>query len=83
MSIDKFRHKSDCAIKRESGLQGPVATLYDSEWEKVWTFPDSFTDEQIMAALAFANHAYKVGIDIGSERKAQQIRSALGVTAAV
>ncbi|WP_270792906.1 MULTISPECIES: hypothetical protein [unclassified Aeromonas] len=82
MGIEKYRHEEDCRIERAENIVGPVAELYDSEGDKVWTFPDSFTDEQIMAALAFANHAFKVGISIGRDRKAEEIRRALGVSAA-
>ena len=62
MRVEKYRHEEDCRVERAEKIGGPVAELYDSEGDKVWTFPDSFTDEQIMASLAFANHAFKVGI---------------------
>jgi len=81
MGIEKYRHEEDCSVERAENIEGPVAELYDSEGDKVWTFPGSITDEQIMAALAFANHAFKVGISIGSDRKAEEIRRALGVSA--
>lgn len=81
MGIEKYRHEEDCRIERTENIVGPVAELYDSEGDKVWTFPDSFTDEQIMAALAFANHSFKVGVSIGNDRKAEEIRRALGVSA--
>lgn len=76
----KFRHEEDCRVERTENITGPVADLYDCEGDKVWTFPDSFTDEQIMAALAFANHAYKLGVGIGANRKAEEIRSVLGIS---
>lgn len=82
MGLDKYRYEEDCRVERTENIAGPVAELYDSEGDKVWTFLDSFTDEQIMAALAFANHAFKVGISIGTERKAEEIRRVLGVSAA-
>ncbi|EGI7654928.1 hypothetical protein T6R82_003476 [Salmonella enterica subsp. enterica serovar Montevideo] len=82
MSVDMYRYEEECSVERTENIVGPVAELYDCDGDKVWTFPDSFTDEQIMAALAFANHAYKVGISIGSDRKAEEIRRALGVSAA-
>jgi hypothetical protein len=82
MSFDKYRHKEDCHVERAEKKGCPVAELYDCEGEKVWDFPGSFTDEQIMVALAFANHTFKAGINIGVERKAEEIRRVLGVTAA-
>lgn len=82
MSTDMFRYQADCHIERTDNMKGPVAELHDCEGDKVWTFPASFTDEQIMAALAFANYTYRVGISVGSERKAEEIRSVLGVTVA-
>lgn len=82
MRVEKYRHEEDCRVERAEKIGEPVAELYDSEGDKVWTFPDSFTDEQIMASLAFANHAFKVGISIGIDRKAEEIRRVLGVFAA-
>lgn len=81
MSVDKYRHEVDCSVERTESIEGAVAELYDSDGDKVWTFPASFTDGQIMAALAFANHTYKRGISVGVERKAAEIRSVLGVPA--
>lgn len=81
--MGKYRYKEDCRVERTENVTGQVAELYDSEGDKVWTFPAAFTDEQIMVALEFANHAYKFGIGIGAERKAEEIRRVLGVAAAV
>lgn len=82
MSVDMYRYEEECSVERTENIVGrPVAELYDCDGDKVWTFPDSFTDEQIMAALAFANHTYRVGINVGVERKAEEIRSVLGVKA--
>jgi hypothetical protein len=77
MSVEKYRYKEDCHVERTENNTGQVAELYDSEGDMVWSFPANFTDEQIMDALEFANHAYKFGVGIGYERKAEEIRRIL------
>lgn len=79
MKSEKCHHEDDCWIERTENISGPVAILYEGDGDKVWEFPDSFTDEQIMAALAFANHTFNFGVGIGSHRKAREIRSALEI----
>jgi hypothetical protein len=35
--------------------------LIDEEGVNLFNFPDSFTDEQIKVAVAFANQSYRLG----------------------
>ncbi|MFM5431414.1 hypothetical protein ACET9P_11035 [Aeromonas veronii] len=79
MGIEKYLGDEDFSIERTENIAGSVAALYDSEGDKVWEFPDSFTDEHIEVAVAFANHAFGFGVSIGSDRKAEEIRRALRI----
>lgn len=74
----KLLWPQDAYIERSDNL-GRVAVLWDSEGDRCWSFPIEWSDEQIMAALAFANHAYSAGVKFGSAQKSSEIRKALGV----
>lgn len=76
---DKYCYKEDCHIERGERMGEPVARLFDEEGDQKWTFPGDFTDEHIHDAIEFANKAYALGVEIGKERKAAEMRAVLGV----
>lgn len=59
------------------GQKRPV--LCDKKDHEIWTFPVGWTQEQIMVALEFANHAYDKGVKVGMKRKQEEIKKVLGV----
>lgn len=59
------------------GQKRPV--LCDKKDNEIWTFPSGWSNEQIMVALEFANHAYDKGVNEGMRRKQEQIKKVLGV----
>ncbi len=59
------------------GQKRPV--LCDNKDHEVWTFPSGWSNEQIMTALEFANHAYGKGVKEGMRRKQEEIKKVLGV----
>jgi hypothetical protein len=51
-----------------------IAQLRDNDGSIYFYFPEDWTDDQIMKALAFANKAYEVGVRAGKREKARQMR---------
>ena len=69
-----FVHKDDAFIQEESNTK----VLRDNEeGTRLYTFPISWTDEQIFIALEFANLTYSKGILYGKKLKAEEIRSVI------
>jgi hypothetical protein len=64
-------------LGRTTGAWASFATLTDEEGNELWQFPATWSDEQILAALEFANSAYRRGIEYGQRIKAEQVRRAL------
>jgi len=58
----------------------PMARLVDEEGVSLFSFPDSFTDEQIKLAVAFINQSYRLGKSHGADDKAREIRASLGLS---
>ncbi len=58
----------------------PMVRLTDEEGGNLFNFPDSFTDEQIKVAVAFANQSYRIGKAHGANDKAHEIRASLGLS---
>ncbi|WP_270819920.1 hypothetical protein [Aeromonas sp. Y311-2] len=58
----------------------PMVRLTDEEGGNLFNFPDSFTDEQIKVAVAFANQSYRLGKVYGAEAKAHESRASLGLS---
>lgn len=56
-----------------------LASLIDEEGFNLFNFPDSFTDEQIKVAVAFANQSYRLGKAHGADDKTHEIRASLGL----
>jgi len=79
MSKQQYRHREDCAIVRDHRDYPASAVLMDCDGDVVHRFDEDWTDDQIFAALAFANKAYATGIEVGRMEKAYQIRAALNV----
>lgn len=77
--MEKYRHPQDCYIEREHKDYKASAVLMDCDGEVVRVFDENWTDEQIFAALAFANHAYDKGVTLGQWKKASEIRKALDI----
>jgi hypothetical protein len=75
---EKVLHLEDAVIDRGDGSEA-VARLRDEEGKVIFEFGFHWTDSQIKHALRFANDQYARGIRVGRERKAQEIRSALGI----
>ncbi|QJT37094.1 hypothetical protein E4188_22670 (plasmid) [Aeromonas media] len=71
-------HQSDLAIVRTWGSQGQTAVL-DADGELFETFPPEMTDEQIRFCIGLINRHYDLGVRLGEARKANQIKSALGI----
>ncbi len=57
-----------------------MARLVDEEGDSLFSFPDSFTDEQIKLAVAFINQSYRLGKAHGADDKAREIRASLGLS---
>lgn len=72
---EKLLHREDAQVIRRDGF----AILFDCDGNSVHCFADSWTDEQIMTALDFANKAFDMGIERGKMEKVNEIRSALGL----
>ena len=69
-------HKNDAFIDRpENG----AVTLSDEEGNVLWTFPLSWSDADILHALAFANKAFECGRQAGRLEVQHAMRVALGV----
>ena len=77
--IKTYRDPSDCWIRRDDPERPDRAVLMDCDGYVVHDFPADWTDDQVMAALAFANKAYQVGYECGGSMKARDIRRALEV----
>lgn len=78
--MDKYLHPEDCHIERtDNGFGKQIAVLRDDDGTHVTKFPDVWTDEQIMLALAFANSFYAKGIEQGKARKAAEIKACLQI----
>ncbi|MCW8829980.1 MAG: hypothetical protein OQK32_00485 [Gammaproteobacteria bacterium] len=77
--MDFYAHKDDCSITR-GGEQFPgKAVLWDCDGEVLFVCAESWTDEQIYHALAFANKTYSKGCEIGQHQKMWDIKKALGI----
>jgi hypothetical protein len=77
--MNKYRHREDCFIERNDPRYPASAVLYDCDGDVVRRFDEDWTDNQISAALEFANHAYHVGFNNGKSEKAREIKSSLGI----
>lgn len=62
-------------IRRDHDDEGP--SLFDFDNQRAWTFPKGWTDDQIKAALQFAEASYLAGVTEGEQRKTQEIEQAL------
>lgn len=51
--------------------------VLDGDGEHLYSLPLSFTDNQVRAAVNFANKAYDRGYSYGRFRKAAELRAAL------
>lgn len=58
----------------------PMVRLTDEEGCNLFNFPDTFTDEQIKVAVAFANQSYRIGKAHGANDKAHEIHASLGLS---
>lgn len=72
-------HLDDCEILRDYSPEPHRAVLFTRDGDQLWSVPDTWTDEQIWAALQFANRAYAMGYRSGVHHKMLEIRQALGI----
>ena len=70
-----FAHPEDCRIFRSNGK----AVLYDCDGDPLFTVIESWSDDQIWAALNIANVAFRRGAKVGEEHKKRQLLDALGI----
>ena len=79
---DIYLHKQDAVlVRRMEGTLPEYVDLYDCDGDKLFTFPGSMSDAQIMVAIDFANKIFSTGVRIGAGQKLLQIRAALGIEA--
>lgn len=72
--------RADCVIDRHCAGQCGKALLIRADTDDVvHSFPEAWTDEQIMYALEFANYTYRAGFMNGATSKVREIRSALRI----
>jgi len=77
---DIYLHKQDAVLdRRMEGTLPEYVDLYDCDGSKLFTFPGSMTDSQIMIAIDFANKVFRAGVQGGESRKLSQIQAALGI----
>ena len=80
--MDVMHWFSDCYIERTNdGAFKNIAQLRDEEGRTIFTVPDEWTDAQIKLALEIANRFYAAGVSVGMQRKANEVRSCLGIAA--
>lgn len=72
----------DVIIMRDVADYPYQAVLYDNDGEYLYAFPDTWTDEQILYALGFANRAHAWGYARGQIAKAAEVRRAIGAEVA-
>lgn len=83
--MNDLAHIEDCEIIRpdsewEDMARPGLARLCSSDDDYCYfSFPESWTDDQIKIALDFANIAHDVGYKSGKSAKAREIREALGL----
>lgn len=80
MASHTYLHAQDAVIEREGEGELKIANLYDCDGELRYHFPASWTDDQIMYAIGFANRAYSQGVAHGEWSKAAHVRAVLGIT---
>ena len=74
-------HKDDCEIVRPDStydirLDGHVVVM-NCDGERVFTVPESWTDEQVWECIRIANYAHSQGFESGMRSKAREIRKTL------
>ena len=74
--MDSFLLETDAIIERTTGDHA-VINLCDDEGMEVFRFPVSWSDEQVLLALRFANLLFDRGLRMGKLLKSQEIRSCL------
>lgn len=80
MSETIYLHPADAWIDREgSGINTGMAILRDEEGAEMGRFPGGWTDDQIKAALTFANRFYAKGIEMGKWYKTHEIKQVLDI----
>lgn len=75
--MDKFLDEADAIIARPT-VGRLVVNLFDRDGF-VFSFPASWTDDQVKLALRFANYRYDRGVKVGKRRKVQEIRASLEI----
>lgn len=68
-------HKTDCTIDRCHPDYPASAVLFNCDGDMVCRFDEEWTDDQIWAALEFANRASRNGFSAGERTRAAAIRS--------
>ena len=77
-----YLHKQDAVLyRRMEGAFPEYVDLYDCDGDKLFTFPGSMSDAQIMVAIDFATSVYSTGVQVGAGQKLRQIRAAFGIEA--
>lgn len=71
--MEYYIHLNDIEIIRDKDS----VKLYDCEGTNFFSFPVSFTDEQIIVTVMFANKAYDSGYHYGRLVKIDEIKKVL------
>lgn len=75
-------HPQDSLINRpldENPGPNAKAHLLNEEGMRLASFPNRWSDEDIIIALDFANRAYAQGVEAGQKAKAAEVRSVLNI----
>lgn len=72
-------HPDDVCIDRDTSTD--MVIVRDEESEIVFSLPADFTDEQVAAAVQFANYAHSLGVATGRLEIAREVRDLIGAAA--
>lgn len=77
--MENFFDPADCSIERNLPGYEKQAVLMSCDGDYLLVVPSTWTDDQILTALCFANYTHRIGFNKGMIQKAYEIRKALGV----
>jgi len=77
--MNYLAHPEDCGIERNLENMPGFAVMMDCDGEQIFSVPDSWTDEQMFIVLNIVNNAFSRGTSFGELKKAQEIKTMLGI----